>query len=169
MTVTPISTFKRDGQHETPQAISVNSINGRSAKSAPVPCPPRRSRRLQGLEVVSDKSTNSSFHDQTAATTRFTSNSLIKENHVHKVEKQTSVESKTQAHVYLDDKTPELIHQVQPDSVSSVDGCESSDQVQPCIHKSRPLVSSDFQRDKNIRIKFPKSQDVKRWKELNLI
>ena len=65
------------------------------------------------------------------------------------------------------DKTLEAIHQVQPDSVPSIGGREASDYAHTFVHKNHEFDSSDLSRDHKIRIKFPKSNDAKTWKELN--
>ena len=64
---------------------------------------------------------------------------------------------------------PEPNHQVQPDSVPPfIGGREGSTFDPPRFrHETRPDNTSDFQRDPKPRIKFPKSSDAKKWKELD--
>jgi len=51
-----------------------------------------------------------------------------------------------------------------------IDGREGSNSDLPRFkHETRPDNSTDFQRDPNTRINFPKSSDVKTWKELDQI
>ena len=180
---------KRDGQHETPHATSTHK--GRSARSAPGLCPLRRSCRLRGLEVDTEKSAKSSepeaqnptneihaheaksakcsIHpekDQTAAQSPSTSSTM--EIYVHEAnEKSISNSSDHSAYVTRDNKSPEPNHQVHPDSEPSIVGRAGSDFDQPCVHNTRIKDELDFKRDQNIRIDFPKSHDNRKWKELN--
>ena len=145
MTKVSTSNFKRDGQHETPQATS--SKNGGSATSAPDPYPLRRSRRLQGYEADTEKSTKSSKHLENAA-----QNSAV-EIYVNEAnEKPTSDMSDHSSHVIHDYKSTEPTHQVQPDSEPSIVGREGSDLDQSCVHYTRLKEASEFKRDQNVRI-----------------
>ena len=122
----------------------------------------RRSRRLQGLKVSPDKSVKSLPSITNAATVTPYDTSC------HELAPPEEEEFDPTVPVPTDDKTPESIHQVQPDCVPFIDGREDPNYDQPSFrHKTRPTNSSDFQRDPKIRINFPKSSDALRWKELN--
>lgn len=143
--------LKRDGQHETPPA-SVPE-----AKSAPGFKLQSQSCRQSSDEVIPEKSANSS-------------NTAIAATKLCHISKENEFDQPVQ--VLQDYKTPpEPNHQVQPDSEPSlVDGREGSNSDLPRFkHETRPDNSTDFQRDPNTRINFPKSSDVKTWKELDQI
>ena len=162
--------IKRAGQ--TPPA----SVIIPEANSAPGLSPQSRSRRLEGLEVIPDKSTKSSISNSNAATPPTPSANDEEGCHELTPPEKNNVPNEFDQPVPVsqDYKTPESIHPVQPDSVPSVQppygGSEDPNHDQPRFrHETRPTNSSDFQRDPKIRIDFPKSSDVKRWKELNLM
>ena len=71
------------------------------------------------------------------------------------------------------DKTHESIHQVQPDSVPftvhSDGGREDSNHDHNFVHSARAESSTEYQRDKKTKINFPKTNDTKAWKDLDLI
>ena len=159
--------LKRDGQHETPPA----SVDIPEAKSAPGLSLQRPSCRQNRHEVIPDKSANPS-NSANAAIPPSPSPNDVETCHEVKNKESKNNEFDQSVHVQQDYKThPEPNHQVQPDSVPPfVDGSEGSNSDLPRFrHETRPDNSTDFQRDPKTKIKFPKSSDVKTWKELDQI
>lgn len=159
--------FKRDGQHETPQAPKLSSIDS-GAKSAPGFSPSIQGRTLQGQMVSPDKSAKSINAISNTAVPQLDSTAAEDCDEVIEEEQKLTPDLDQPAPVSFDVKTPEAFHQVQPDSESSDDDREASLPGHAPFHPKRQSnLIPGFERDPKIRIDFPKSSDSAKWKELN--